>query len=233
MKDYVQSSISGSIYAQMATLFINFYALSLSVLPSDFILQEILGLETIVQVIELVFYGWYANHVSEKLNDVARYRYYDWILTTPIMLFSTMAFYAYLYSRQQQEEKKDDNKEPMSLTTFFSENKMVVLAVFAFNALMLLLGYLAEVGLLSTLLSSIGGYAALLGSFGLIYTQFVQKVSFGKQGIFWFMFFFWSLYGVAALFSNHAKNVSYNILDVFAKNFYGVYLSWFIYDLTQ
>ena len=67
--------------------------------------------------------------------------------------------------------------------------------------------------------------------------RFMKEININEREVYFtekrFMFFFWSLYGVAALFSNHAKNVSYNILDVFAKNFYGVYLSWFIYDLTK
>jgi hypothetical protein len=229
MKDYVKDSIFGSITVQIITLFVNFYGLSLSVAPSDFILQEILGLETIVQMIELGFYGWYANKAQEKLFDVARYRYYDWILTTPMMLFSTMAFYQYLFSKD--EEAKDEKKSPMTLQGFFQQHSSTILLVFFFNALMLVFGYMAELGTLSTFWSSILGYGALLGSFGYIFKDFVRKVEWGRQGIFWLMFFFWSLYGVAALFENHAKNVSYNILDLFAKNFYGLFLTWYINGL--
>ena len=228
MKDYVRNSIQGSIIAQIVTLFINLYGLSLTVAPADFILKEILGLETVVQLIELVFYGWYSNHVSEKLIDVARYRYYDWILTTPMMLFTTMAFYSYIFSKEKDEDDKQKEKAPMSLQGFFQQNSFIIILVFIFNALMLIFGYMAEVGLMSAIWSSILGYGALLGSFGFMYKEFVNKVQFSKQGIFWFMFFFWSLYGIAALFENHAKNTSYNILDVFAKNFYGLYLSSYI-----
>ena len=42
------------------------------------------------------------------------------------------------------------------------------------------------------------------------------------------MFFVWSLYGVAALLGDKLKNISYNILDIFAKNFYGLFLYFFI-----
>jgi bacteriorhodopsin len=38
------------------------------------------------------------------------------------------------------------------------------------------------------------------------------------------MFVVWSLYGVAAVFDFTTKNISYNILDLFAKNFYGLFL---------
>jgi bacteriorhodopsin len=40
---------------------------------------------------------------------------------------------------------------------------------------------------------------------------------------------FWALYGLFALLNYTAKNVSYNILDLFAKNFFGVFLSLVIW----
>jgi bacteriorhodopsin len=42
----------------------------------------------------------------------------------------------------------------------------------------------------------------------------------------------WGLYGVAAMFSPVWKNTAYNILDVLAKNFYGIFLSILIYQLS-
>ena len=34
----------------------------------------------------------------------------------------------------------------------------------------------------------------------------------------------WPLYGVAAMFNSKYKNFAYNILDIFSKNFYGLYI---------
>jgi bacteriorhodopsin len=224
MREYVRTSLQGSIFVQIITFFVNVYGLSLNVSAEDFVLKQALGLETFVQIVELIFYVWYASHVNEKLADVTRYRYYDWAVTTPVMLFTTMLFYAYVYS-------KETGDEPMTIERFIQENKGSIGLVVIFNALMLIFGYMAEIGVLSKLWSSVFGYAGLLGSFGVIYKEFAGKLAFEKQGIFWFMFFFWSLYGVAALLGNHAKNISYNILDVFAKNFYGLYLSWYIHSV--
>jgi hypothetical protein len=92
---------------------------------------------------------------------------------------------------------------------------------------MLLFGYLQEIGMINLVWSSLLGYAALLGSFGLMYTKFVTKTP-QQQGLFWFMFGVWSLYGVAAMFPSKEKNISYNILDIFAKNFYGLFLGYLI-----
>jgi bacteriorhodopsin len=224
MREYVRATLQGSIFVQTITFFANVYGLSLDLKPEDAVLHQALQLETFVQVIELIFYIWYASHVTEKLADVTRYRYYDWMITTPVMLFTTMLFYAYVYSKETEDE-------PMTMERFIEENKGTIVLVVIFNAFMLIFGYMAEVGVLSKLWSSVFGYAALLGSFGVIYKELVSKIPLVKQTIFWFMFFFWSLYGVAALLENHAKNISYNILDVFAKNFYGLYLTWYAYNL--
>jgi hypothetical protein len=39
-----------------------------------------------------------------------------------------------------------------------------------------------------------------------------------------FLFIVWLLYGIAYLFNYKYRNVSYNILDIFSKNFYGLYI---------
>ena len=38
------------------------------------------------------------------------------------------------------------------------------------------------------------------------------------------MFSVWSLYGVAALLPALQKNIGYNVLDLIAKNFYGIFI---------
>jgi len=42
--------------------------------------------------------------------------------------------------------------------------------------------------------------------------------------LFLFVFIVWSIYGVAAMMPTPYKNISYNILDIIAKNFYGLYI---------
>ena len=43
----------------------------------------------------------------------------------------------------------------------------------------------------------------------------------------------WSLYGVAALMPADIKNISYNLLDIVAKNFYGLYLYYKILQVSR
>jgi hypothetical protein len=215
-------SLDGSLSIQAITLFINLFALEAPLLPSDIVLKEILGLETFVQIIELAFYGWYRHSLLQRVSDVTKFRYYDWFLTTPIMLFSTLCFYVYL---EYELEKKKDIEKPLSIVQIFQENKIAVIGIFICNALMLLFGYLQEIQLLSIVTSSILGYLSLMGSFGILYKEFVLKVP-NKQGLFYFMFSVWSLYGVAAMLPTIPKNIAYNVLDILAKNFYGVFLSY-------
>lgn len=219
----VKTSIEASLFIQILTFLVNGFSFFIPLDVTDFALKEILGLETFVQSIELVFYLWYRRRLLEKTNDVTRFRYYDWFLTTPMMLFSTASYYGYLYA------KDTPSKEPFSVWTFFQEHKTTFILIFLLNALMLLFGYLQELGLISLLWSSLFGYASLIGSFGLLYKEFVTKVPL-QQGLFSFMFAVWSLYGVAALFPSREKNISYNVLDIFAKNFYGLFLSSLIFQ---
>lgn len=220
MKENVVLSLNISLIIQFLTLLLNGFSLLQPVAPKDFILKEVLGLETLVQSIELIFYSWYKNHIQDKILDVTEFRYYDWFLTTPMMLFSTMGFYEYL---------KSDT--PIRLWPFFQQNSTSITFILVMNFLMLLFGYLQELGLLSLMNSTLFGFGSLFVGFFTLYKQFVEDAP--KQFIFFFVFFTWSLYGIAALFENHRKNTFYNILDIFAKNFYGVYLSYFIYTISQ
>lgn len=226
MKHLVKSSIDYSLGAQATSLLANFYGLSIPLAETNQIVKEILGLETGVQIIELIFYIWYRNIVHGGLFslDVTRFRYYDWILTTPMMLFSTLAFYAYLKNRQE-------NEKPIHIADVWNSNKGLITAILALNAIMLLFGYLQEIGVVSLVTSTLFGYLALCGSFYGIYEGFVKDVD--DKRLFYFMFIVWSFYGVAAMLPNAPKNISYNVLDLVAKNFYGLYLTYYIYSLDK
>lgn len=222
MKDgLIQTSIDVSLFIQVITLILNIFAFFVPLSQWDFALKEILGLETAVQIVELIFYIWYRGRLIERQYDVTQFRYYDWFVTTPTMLFSTASYYAYLDATEQKQEK------PFSILSFYQENSHWIWLMFICNALMLWFGYLQEIGKISLVWSSFLGYLGLLGSFGILYKQFVAKTP-QQQGLFWFMFIVWSLYGVAAALPSREKNISYNVLDIFAKNFYGLFLGYLI-----
>jgi bacteriorhodopsin len=225
MKELVKDSIDYSLGVQGFTMLANLYGLSIPLEGIHTILREVLLLETGVQGIELVFYLWYRGmtHAKDSSPDITRFRYYDWILTTPIMLISTIGFYVYL---KHIEEGKT---ESINFTNILLEHKGRILLIVVFNALMLAFGYLQEIGSIDIWTSSFLGYLALCGSFYTMYDGFVRHVS--QKGLFYFMFVVWSFYGLAAMAPSAPKNIAYNALDIFAKNFYGIYLTYTILSL--
>jgi len=44
-----------------------------------------------------------------------------------------------------------------------------------------------------------------------------------------FFHIFWSFYGIVVILPYYIKNAFYNILDLFAKNFFGLFLSYIIF----
>jgi hypothetical protein len=218
MADLLKKTITGSLAAQWSTLLVNFYGLAQPLAPQDALLKKVLGLETIVQIIELIFYHWYHSQIQKKVFDVAHFRYYDWALTTPTMLFSTMLFYEYIRDK------------PTTIGEVLEKKGSAIGIILLLNMGMLVFGFLQEIGIISITTSTLFGFASFLASFYLIYENFVKDNE--KQGVYFFMLSVWSLYGVAAFFDDLWKNISYNLLDIVAKNFYGVYLSYYIATLA-
>lgn len=198
---------------------ISLVGLTLNVSPKDQILVTALRLETFVSAIQFSFYTWYAYHFRD-VAEATMYRYHDWIITTPLMLLTMMIYY-------------DHNNKPDKETTldsFWEEHRADILLVFAFNAVMLVFGYLFELGILDLLTSNTLGFAGLIGSFYVIYNSFVSKNIPANLPLFGFMSVVWGSYGVAATLSPTLKNVFYNLIDAISKNFYGIFLTYVVYQ---
>ena len=48
-----------------------------------------------------------------------------------------------------------------------------------------------------------------------------------------FLISIWSLYGVAAVLPTIPKNLSYNVLDIISKNFYGLFIYYKILEAVN
>lgn len=189
------------------------------------ILVDALKLEMIVQVIEFIFYTWLIIYFS--LEKMAITRYYDWYITTPVMLFTTMLVYEYLI---HLEKGKDDI---LTFKNFVKKYKKVIIAVIFSNLIMLLAGYLGELGIISKLSATIIGFIALVVSFAIIYNNFAYQLKGRDRILFYLLVVFWSLYGVAYLCPIEIKNISYNFLDIISKNFFGLYLYYKIVQVAK
>jgi len=117
----------------------------------------------------------------------------------------------------------------ITLPQYLLQKKSVLLPIFALNWIMLIFGYLGEIGELDNTLAVICGFLPFITFFVIIYDKFAKYSSMTGQIIYWVFFVVWSLYGVAALATYYWKNIAYNILDLLAKNFFGMLLAYTLY----
>ena len=217
MADLLSKSLYFSIAVQVLTIIIGIFGLQINLPIQDEILHSLIGLETLVSCIQLSFYTWYSYHFNQ-VSHATSYRYHDWVITTPIMLFTTMLYYDY----------NNVDTPPETIESFWNKYKKTILVVFGFNGMMLLCGYLYEIGILDLLTSNILGFVGLAGSFYVQYDAFA-KHSVLNIPVFLFVSFIWSLYGVAAMLTPLWKNITYNIIDTISKNFYAIFLTYVAY----
>ena len=223
-KKLVEKTIWFSLLMQLITSIIPLHAFFIKIPENDKILTDILGLETIVQFVEMIFYIWIAYSVL-NVNKMASRRYLDWFITTPTMLLSTIMFMKY----QEQKEKNELESKPLTTRNFITENKDLIMKIFGFNFLMLVFGYLGEINTISKYISIPIGFGFFFKTFEIIYNNYANFTNKGKL-LFAFIASVWSLYGIAAMMKPNEKNISYNLLDIVAKNFYGLYI---YYEITR
>ena len=102
-----------------------------------------------------------------------------------------------------------------------------IIKIIIANFFMLLGGFLGEIKVITRSSGFILGTVAFLYSFYLIYERFVG-IKLVNNILFFTMFSIWALYGIAYLFPYVSKNTIYNILDIFSKNFYGLFIYYII-----
>jgi bacteriorhodopsin len=218
--DLLKITVYLSLLIQVFTGVFDYYVVRLNVPNKIIILQQLLLMELIVQIVEGIFYVWLALNIASVAN-ITPHRYYDWYLTTPTMLVTLCVYLLYLRSDEENKEIKD------SLVKIVYDNLNILIPVIFLNFLMLTAGYLTEIKKLSTTPGVLFGFIPFLIYFYLIYENYAKFSSYGSQ-IFFYFFTVWFTYGIAALMDYKTKNIMYNILDLFAKNFFGLYLAFVI-----
>lgn len=214
----------GSLALQFITGIIEATGLFLPVKPQDEIVKNILAMELTVQAVEFVFYSYLvALILTNKLDrHITSHRYVDWAITTPVMLVSFVLFFKYLA----------DPTRNITLLESIDEDKKTLFSIVVANALMLLFGFLAEIGLINTTLGVSIGFLPFIYIFHTIYNKYVHGVDAAKT-LYYIILVVWSLYGVAAYLPFVPKNTIYNILDLISKNAYGIYLYFYLRSLSQ
>ena len=210
-----------SLFVQFITGLVDIWGLSLPVSETANIFRQLLMIELVVQVIEFIFYVWMTAHIDQKKN-ITVYRYFDWFITTPFMLITLMAYL-------------DTSQDITSLGQFFQRYPKVIFVVLVLNWTMLGLGLLGELGWIPEKTAAMLGFIPFVLYYFIIYQTFIQDKNITKdqRNVYIYFVFIWSLYGVAALMSYPIKNAMYNILDLFAKKFFGLFLVYILYKKSK
>lgn len=209
-----------SLAVQFFTGVVDLYVILMPVASELLLLKQLLIMEFLVQFIEGIFYIWLAFNISTAVN-ITRKRYYDWSVTTPVMLITLSSYLIYLKIKQTGSSAIPD---------FFgvlNENYATFFKIVILNSMMLIFGYLGEINVLTTRASVMAGFLPFFAMFYLIYESYA-KYTYSGMLLFTYFFIAWSLYGVSALFNYQWKNVFYNILDLISKNFFGLFLAYVI-----
>ena len=209
-----------SIIVQVITGVMDIGAAFVKVRSEGLLIRQLLILELVVQFIEGGFYVWLAYYFT-KIVNVTPKRYLDWVITTPTMLVSLILYLIYLNEKEKQGTKQ------LEFFTMMKEHAGVIVPVLLLNWAMLLFGYLGEMKVMTVLTSTALGFIPFLIYYYMIFVNYVIPTNNGYL-LFWYFFVFWALYGFVALLPYYTKNVFYNILDLFAKNFFGVFLVYII-----
>ena len=212
-----------SIIVQIVTGIIEIGAFFIKVPATYLLIRQLLIIELIVQFFEGTFYVWLAYNFTKVINVTPK-RYIDWAITTPSMLISLMVYLIYL----NNSVENNTNTNELELFAIFKDNSTIFISILLLNWLMLLFGYLGEMKIIPVLLGVFLGFIPFLLYYYMIYVNYVNEKTPGYL-LFWYFFLFWSMYGFVAVLPYYVKNSFYNILDLFAKNFFGIFLSYIIF----
>jgi hypothetical protein len=217
----IYTSLILSIIIQIVTGIIEIIALFINV-PTQFLfLKQMMLLEIFVQFIEGLFYLYWLFNFNNILNITPK-RYFDWVITTPTMLVNLIFYLIYL-------QYKDNNiSDKLQFFELFNQEFYTIIIILLLNWLMLLFGYLGEIKFIPVMLGVILGFIPFMIYYYIIYNKYAILSNNGFL-IFFYFLFFWSLYGIVAFLPYKIKNTCYNILDLFSKNFFGIFLTYILF----
>ena len=222
-KKLVHKTIYISLVLQIITTLISLRGFGVKLNEQDSVLQDILKLETGVQIVEAFVYLWITYSLNNFDKMISR-RYTDWFITTPLMLLSTVIFMKYNLYKERNDYRR------VTFKNFLLEDSDNIKKIVILNALMLIFGLLGEKRKINKTFSIMIGFVFFFWVFKLVYEEYVKGNETNKR-LFSFVFIIWAFYGFAAMTGDNLKNISYNGLDLIAKNFYGLYIYYKIVQL--
>ena len=133
---------------------------------------------------------------------------------------------------EYQKNKENNIDKKITLNNFNKENSKNIILIFLANCFMLIFGLMSETKYMATKYAVPLGTIFFIISFIIIYQNYAKYTTFGKY-LFYFLIIVWGLYAVAALLNDVTKNTMYNCLDIVSKNFYGLFIFYYIYLLAK
>ena len=211
-----------SLIVQIVVGIIDYIAINIEISPKDEILKDLLKVELVVQFVEFIFYIWLIYYFSRVSKNITPFRYIDWLITTPLMLITLSAFL------------KHNGNNSTNLRDFLVNHKGSIIKIVLLNASMLAFGLIGEFGYLTPLLSTALGFIPFTLNFKYIKDTFlVSSHDDIKKYLFYWFVCIWGLYGIFALMNYTNKNTGYNILDIFSKNFFGIFLAYIVWSKAK
>jgi bacteriorhodopsin len=208
-----------SLIIQFIIGIINIYGLNIDVPPDKIIFKDILKLEFGVQIIEFIFYCWMIINF-ELIKNITPYRYVDWIITTPTMLITLLAYLS--------------DQDKSTLKEYISKNKLFISKIIILNLSMMLFGLAGELNYINYNTSIMIGFIPFVYYFKLIYDKYLSNnTDKNKLKLYCIFLILWTLYGVVAFLPYEQKNIAYNIIDLFSKNLFSVFLVIIILNLKK
>jgi hypothetical protein len=236
-------TVYASLFMQIATGLIDIYVITLPISAEFSVLKKLLGIEIFVQIIEGWFYIWFVRNIH-NIKNITPVRYFDWVITTPTMLYTLCIYLDFINTKSNVKHKKDDDTDvadieqptityerpkKYTLIDSFKTNATYLIPIFLLNVAMLFFGYLGEIHVIPNTLAVVLGFIPFVCYFTIIYQQYAKYTQVG-QILFWSFSGIWALYGIAAMMSYYWKNIMYNVLDLLAKNFFGLFIAHVIYQ---
>ena len=213
----IYTSLIISIITQVITGIVSIMSLFIKIPLKFILLKQMMMLEVFVQFIEGLFYIYWLYNFN-NISNITPKRYFDWIFTTPTMLVNLIFYLIFLSS----------NNNKLDFFELFNQEFYTIITILLLNWLMLLFGFLGEVSFMPLFLGVSLGFIPFFIYYYIIYNKYALFSNDGLK-VFWYFFIVWSVYGIVAVLPYKIKNVCYNILDLFSKNFFGLFLTYLIF----
>jgi hypothetical protein len=139
------------------------------------------------------------------LKYIDKLRYKGWSFSTPLM----MSVLCLVLSAS--------TNIPLTFKTLAS--------VIGLDYLMLIFGYLGELGTIDRIAATVLGFIPFFAMFYIIFKTFINKYNLFNYIVFFVYLILWSGYGIAYLLDEYTKNLITNFLDVTAKGVFAVGIS--------